>query len=111
MEAGTETKPNISETKPNIPESKADRDTIFIGKKPIMTYVTACIMQLTTSTVSITIKARGMAISTAVSVSQIVTRQMDVYGVGKVAIGSEAIQSQDGKTRDVSTIEIQVTKK
>jgi len=92
-------------------ETRTDRDTIFIGKKPLMTYVTAAIMQLTSNAGSITIKARGMSISTAVSVAQIVCRQMDVFNIGKVTIGSESLQSQDGRTRNVSTIEIQVAKK
>jgi len=91
-------------------ETTTSRDTIFIGKKPLMTYVTAAIMQLTTSDGPITIKARGMSISTAVSVAQIVTRQMSICQIGNVIIGSESLQSQDGRTRNVSTIEIQVTK-
>jgi DNA-binding protein len=91
-------------------ETETSRDTIFIGKKPLMTYVTAAIMQLTTSDGPITIKARGMSISTAVSVAQIVTRQMSTCQIGNVIIGSESLQSQDGRTRNVSTIEIQVTK-
>ena len=91
-------------------ETETNRDTIFIGKKPLMTYVTASIMQLAGGVDSIIIKARGMSISTAVSVAQIVTRQMDVYRIGNVTIGSESLQSQDGRTRNVSTIEIQVTK-
>ena len=91
-------------------ETERNRDTIFIGKKPLMTYVTASIMQLAGGVDSITIKARGMSISTAVSVAQIVARQMDVYSIGNVTIGSESLQSQDGRTRNVSTIEIQVTK-
>ncbi len=91
-------------------ETETNRDTIFIGKKPLMTYVTASIMQLAGGVDSIIIKARGMSISTAVSVAQIVTRQMDVYKIGNVTIGSESLQSQDGRTRNVSTIEIQVTK-
>lgn len=92
-------------------ETGRDRDVIFIGKKPLMTYVTASIMQLAGNQGSITIKARGMSISTAVTVAQIVTRQMETYEISKVAIGSEMLQSQDGRSRNVSTIEIQVTKK
>ena len=91
-------------------ETETNRDTIFIGKKPLMTYVTATIMQLAGNEGSVTIKARGMSIPTAVTVSQIVTRQMTTYQIGKVTIGSEALQSQDGRTRNVSTIEIEVTK-
>lgn len=91
-------------------ETETNRDTIFIGKKPLMTYVTATIMQLAGNVDSVTIKARGMSIPTAITVSQIVTRQMNIYQMANVTIGSESLQSQDGRTRNVSTIEIQVTK-
>ena len=90
--------------------TRDNRDTIFIGKKPLMTYVTATIMQLAGNVDSVTIKARGMSIPTGITVSQIVTRQMNTCQIGKVTIGSEALQSQDGRTRNVSTIEIQVTR-
>jgi len=50
------------------------RDTIFIGKKPLMTYVTTAIIQLATMPV-ISIKARGFSIGSAVDVVQIVLRK------------------------------------
>ncbi len=50
------------------------RDTIFIGKKPLMTYVTTAIIQLAILP-KIIIKARGMSIGTAVDVVQIVLRK------------------------------------
>jgi len=84
---------------------------IFIGKKPLMTYVTASLVQLANEP-SVIIKARGMSITRAVDVSQIIVKRMDTLGykITTVKIGSEQLESQDGKTRNVSTIEIEVSK-
>ena len=49
-------------------------DTVFIGKKPLMTYVTSTIVQLATKP-KVTIKARGLTTSTAIDVSQIVLKK------------------------------------
>ncbi len=82
------------------------RDTIFIGKKPLMTYVTTAIIQLATLP-KIIIKARGMSIGTAVDVVQIVLRKTNpAFMIGDIKIASESLVSTDGKNRDVSTIEI-----
>ena len=89
--------------------SSESRDTVFIGKKPLMAYVTATLIQLA-NVPSVTIKARGMSIGRAVDVSQIISRKTENagYSVGTIKVGSEALESQDGRTRNVSTIEIQV---
>lgn len=84
---------------------------IFIGKKPLMVYVTATLVQLANEP-NVIIKARGMSITTAVDVAQIIVKRMDTLGYTIVAVklGSEQMQSQDGKTRNVSTIEIEVAR-
>src|SRR5918999_5189992 len=84
-------------------------DTIYIGKKPLMTYVTSTLIQLANQP-TVTIKARGLSIDTAVNVSQIILRRMENagYAIGDVKIGSETLQSEDGRTRNVSTIEIEI---
>jgi len=58
-------------------------DTIFIGKKPLMTYVTSAIIQLS-ALPSITIKARGQSIGPAVDVAQILLRRTNVFEIGKI---------------------------
>lgn len=85
------------------------RDTIYIGKKPLMAYVTSTLIQLA-NIPSVSIKARGMSISRAVDVAQIISRKTENagYKIGNINISSEALESQDGKTRNVSTIEIVV---
>ena len=82
-------------------------DTIFIGKKPLMSYVTSAILQLS-SLSSIILKARGLSIGTVVDVSQIILRKTNIYEIGTIQIGSESLESSDGRKRDVSTIEIPV---
>ncbi len=87
------------------------RDVIFVGTKPIMTYVTATLTQLSNQN-TVTIKARGKRITQAVDVSQMIVKRMDSVGyvVSAVRIASDSLTSQDGRQRNVSTIEIDVTK-
>ncbi|MBM3896016.1 MAG: DNA-binding protein [Thaumarchaeota archaeon] len=88
--------------------STENRDTIYIGKKPLMAYVTSTLIQLSNSP-QVNIKARGLSIGRAVDVAQIVVRRSDSrHSIGDIKIGSESLESQDGKKRNVSTIEIAV---
>ena len=52
-------------------ESEAPRNIIFVGKKPLMTYVNATLTQLSVSPV-VTIKSRGKSITQAVDISQFI---------------------------------------
>ncbi|HSA97465.1 MAG TPA: DNA-binding protein [Candidatus Nitrosotenuis sp.] len=102
----------VDEAKPESDEdSKKTRDVIFVGTKPIMTYVTATLTQLSTQSF-VTIKARGQRITQAVDVSQMIVKRMNTVGykIKDVRIASDSLLSQDGKTRNVSTIEIDITK-
>ena len=90
-------------------ESSGPRDTVYIGKKPLMAYVTTTIIQLANLPV-VSIKARGMSIGRAVDVAQIVSRKTENsgYSIGKIQISSETLESKDGRPRNVSTIDIEV---
>jgi len=87
------------------------RNVIYVGVKPIMTYVTATLTQLS-SEPTVTIKARGKRITQAVDVSQMIVKRMNTVGyiVSDVRIASDSLTSQDGKLRNVSTVEIDVSK-
>ena len=101
----------LTETSPPAEESETkERNVIFVGTKPIMTYVTATLTQLSTQP-TVTIKARGKRITQAVDVSQMIVKRMDTVGyrIGDVRIASDSLTSQDGKKRNVSTIEIDIT--
>jgi DNA-binding protein len=94
-----------TETKPEA------KDTIFIGKKPLMAYVTSALIQLANQP-KVSIKARGLSNGRAVDVAQIIARRTENsgYSIGEIKIGSENLQSKDGRARNVSTIEIEVKK-
>jgi len=97
-------------TEPTVkPKPTGARDTVYIGKKPLMAYVTSTLIQLA-NTPSVSIKARGMSIGRAVDVAQILSRKTENagYSIGDIKIGSESLESQDGRLRNVSTIDIQV---
>ena len=93
-------------------ETSGPRDIIYIGKKPLMAYVTSTLIQVS-NIPCVTIKSRGMSIGRAVDVSQIISRKTENagYAIGNINLGSEALESQDGRTRNVSTIEIEVKRK
>jgi DNA-binding protein len=87
-------------------------DTILIGSKPVMAYVTAVMMHFQVGGKNVlTIKARGRAISRAVDVVEVVRRRF--FGgkltVKDVQIGTQAL-GEGGDVRNVSTIEIKVEK-
>ena len=86
-------------------------NTIFIGQKPIMAYVTAIVMQFTAGSNEVTIKARGRAISAAVDVVEVCRRRFfeGKLNVKNIIIATEQL-GQEGEVRNVSTIEITVTK-
>lgn len=92
-------------------ETRRASNEILIGKKPLMTYVTATLVQLANEP-TVLVKARGKSITRAVDVAQIIVKRMDNMGykIGHVKIGSQLIQSEDGKERNVSTIEVQISR-
>ena len=85
---------------------------IFIGKKPLMTYITATLVQLANEP-TVVIKARGKSITRAVDVAQIIVKRMNTLGyrVEKVKLGSDVLTgTDDDKPRNVSTIEVSVSR-
>ena len=92
------------------PHSRTLSNTIFIGQKPIMAYVTAIVMHLSGSS-EVTVKARGRAISAAVDIVEVCRRRFfeGKLHVKNITIGTEQL-GEEGQVRNVSTIEITVTK-
>ena len=77
-----------------------------------MNYVLAVITSFnSTDTKEVTLKARGRSITTTVDAAEIVRRKfMKELNVGKITIGTEEIEQEEGGTRNVSTIEITLTR-
>lgn len=98
-------------TNTNTVRQSKPSNEIFIGKKPLMTYVTATLVQLANEP-TVIIKARGKSITRAVDVAQIIVKRMDTLGykIGPIKLGSETVQSEDGRTRNVSTIDVPISR-
>ena len=63
------------------------------------------------NTKEVTLKARGQSITTAVDAAEITRRRfMKELNIGEITIGTEEIQQEEGGTRNVSTIEITLTR-
>ena len=89
-----------------------EANTVYIGRKPVMNYVLAVITNFNSSdTKEVTLKARGRAITTAVNAAEITRRGfMKELNVSKITLGTDEIPQEEGGTRNVSTMEIQLTR-
>ena len=90
-----------------------DTNSIFIGAKPFMNYVTGIVMQFTTKNENeVLVKARGKFISRAVDVVEVAAKRFleGQVEVSNISINSEGFQNKEGKDVRVSTIEITLRK-
>ena len=90
-----------------------DENSIFVGNKPFMNYVTGVVMQFTTKNASeVIIKARGKFISRAVDIAEVSAKRFLQGGVAitDIKVDSEEFQNDEGRTVRVSTIEITLAK-
>ena len=87
-----------------------DENTIFVGNKPPMSYVLAVVTQFNGGSDEVVIKARGRAISRAVDTAEI-TRNRFVQNakVKEIKIGTESITNEEGRSSNVSSIEISLS--
>jgi archaea-specific DNA-binding protein len=91
-----------------------DHNSIFIGSKPFMNYVTGVVMQFTTKGASeVIIKARGKFISRCVDVAEVAGKRFlaDQVDIKNISIGSEEFVNPEGRNVRVSSIEITLAKK
>lgn len=94
---------------------KSDDNVVFIGTKPFMNYVTGVGMQfITKKRDEVVIKARGKFISRAVDVAEVSKKRFleeQEIIVSDIKINSEEFKNKEGRTINVSTIEITLKKK
>ena len=92
---------------------RTDENVIYVGNKPPMSYVLAIVTQFQGSgSEEVVIKARGRAISRAVDAAEI-TRNRFVTDeeIKDIKIGTESVTNEEGRTSNVSSIEIILTTK
>jgi len=92
---------------------RTDENVIYVGHKPPMSYVLAVVTQFNASgSDEVIIKARGRSISTAVDAAEIArNRFIKDAKVKDIKISTESITNEEGRTSNVSSIEIILTKK
>ena len=90
---------------------QASENTVFIGKKPVMNYVIACLTFFNSGSKKVIVKARGRAISRAVDTVELLRRAfMKDLQLQGIAINTEEVTRTEGQKANVSAIEITVTK-
>ena len=93
--------------------SNTGDNTVFIGKKPVMNYVTACITFFNNSGENhVIVKARGRAISKAVDTVELLRRGfIKNLEVSNIAIGTEELtRIETNQKSNISTIKIIIKK-
>jgi DNA-binding protein len=104
----------VAEPHSSAPQQSMQRSSppnhIFVGKKPVMSYAMSALIQLAGSGECV-VKARGMAISRAVDVAEIVTKRLGngQFKVKDIGINTEVV-GEGAEMRNVSSIEIVVGK-
>jgi len=82
---------------------------VYVGSKPPMSYVLAVISNFR-NTEEVVLRARGRAIPTAVDAAEITRKRFLQDLTCDVSIGTEQMEGEEGRTRNVSTVEITLRK-
>jgi DNA-binding protein len=89
----------------------AEENVVYVGNKPAMNYVLAVVTQFNSGSTEVIIKARGKAISRAVDVAEIVrNRFITDTTIKNITIGTEPLTTEEGRTTNISAIEIVIAK-
>lgn len=95
----------------NLLSDEMPENIVLIGKKPVMSYVLAVVTQFGAGTNEVVLKARGRAIGKAVDVAEVARKRfLKGVQVKDIKIGTEQVQTKEGGTSSVSTIEIALSK-
>lgn len=88
----------------------SEMPVVFIGRKPVMNYVLACMTALQSGDKKVAVKARGRAISRAVDTVQILQRRFyKNLKIGEIKTNTEQVTGENNVTLNVSTIEITIS--
>jgi DNA-binding protein len=93
---------------------KDDDNSILIGGKPFMNYVTGVVVQFSNGASDVIVKARGKFISKAVDVAEVARRKFlteQNVSIKDIKINSDEFDREDGKKVCVSSLEITLSKK
>lgn len=98
-------------TENNDKKKGKDDNTVYIGKKPSMSYVLAVVTQFSDGADEVEVKARGRAISKAVDVCEIVKNKfVEESKIADIQTGTEELEGKDKEKVNVSTIALTMRK-
>jgi len=99
------------ETKSEKEPTKTD-NVVFIGRKPVMNYVTACITFFNSGEKQVVVKAKGRAISRAVDTVELLRRAfIKDLEIKAIDIGTEElVRAESEQKSNITTMEITVPK-
>ena len=84
-------------------------NTVFVGRKPVLNYVLACMTLFKSGHEVVAVRARGRSISRAVDAVEVLrSRFMPKLEVIDIQIGTESLESDDRGPSNVSTIDIHI---
>jgi len=90
---------------------QTDKNVVFIGKKPVMNYVIACITLFNAGSNKIVVKARGRSICRAVDTVELLRRAfLKDLQLQDIATYIEELAREEGQKSNVSSIEITLAK-
>ena len=88
-----------------------NQDAVLIGKKPTMNYVIACLTLFNAGKQTVTVKARGFVISSAIDTVEVLRRSfLKDLDIKKITIGSQTFKKANGINSIVSTIDIVISR-
>ncbi len=89
----------------------AENNSIYVGKKNVMSYVLAVVTLFNKGSKEVVIMSRGRSISKAVDIAEITrNRFMPEVKVSDIKIGTEEMTTKEGTKTNVSIIEITLKK-
>jgi DNA-binding protein len=84
-------------------------NTVFIGRKPVLNYVLACMTLFKIGHEIVVVSARGRSINRAVDTVEVLrSRFMPNIEVTDIQLGTERLESEDRGSSNVSTIDIYI---
>jgi len=93
-------------------KSRSDENVVYVGHKPPMSYVLAVVTEFNSGSDEVILKARGRSISTAVDAAEISINRFVMDAIVKeIKISTESVTNEDGRTSNVSSMEICLAKK
>lgn len=97
-------------TTKKVRNSQTD-STVFVGKKPVMNYVVACLTYFNSGANKVVVKARGRTISRAVDTVELLRRAfLKDLQLQDITTSTEKVARENGQEANVSAIEITLIK-